>query len=131
VKLWCHKLIKLLQKLFLSIKQHKDYVMSTKLKTLLMAMILAGFSAQHAVAENLNNVDMAFAFEGSAISTTDSAQMGLLSNEEMMVTEGEWLPLYVAYYYYGPTIGMYAAYGIGLYSRYNMGSAFSSFRNRW
>lgn len=107
--------------------------MCTKLKTLLMAMILAGFASQNAVAENFINEDMAFAFgdSNSSVSTTDYAQIDLLSNEEMMATEGEWLPLYVAYYYYGPTIGMYAAYGIGLYSRYNMGSAFSSFRNRW
>ncbi|MDA8898730.1 hypothetical protein N9I89_03135 [Porticoccaceae bacterium] len=66
--------------------------MSTKLKTLLMAMILAGFSAQHAVAENLNNEDMAFAFDDSAISTTDSAQMDFLTTWEMKNVEGAWFP---------------------------------------
>ncbi|MDG1694345.1 MAG: hypothetical protein P8I13_05740 [Porticoccaceae bacterium] len=62
--------------------------MSTKLKTLLMTMILAGFSAQHAIAENLNNEDMAFAFEELTISTQDSAKIDLLSNQEMQAVEG-------------------------------------------
>jgi hypothetical protein len=103
--------------------------MCTKLKTLLMAVILVGFASQNAVAENFNNEDMSFAFADSA--NANSAQIDLLSNEEMMATEGEWLPLYLAYYYYGPTIGMYGAMGISLYSRYNMGTAFSSLRNRF
>ena len=62
--------------------------MSIKLKTLLMTMILAGFSAQHAIAENLNNEDMAFAFEELTISTQDSAKIDLLSNQEMQAVEG-------------------------------------------
>jgi len=90
--------------------------MCTKLKTLLMAMILAGFSAQHAVAENLNNEDMAFAFEDSAISTTDSAQMELLSNEEMITTEGKAVWFYYAAYY-----GYHGARFLGAYQRYYYG----------
>ena len=60
--------------------------MCTKLKAILMAIILAGFASQQAAAENLNDEDMAFAFGDSTI--TESAEMDLLSNEEMMATEG-------------------------------------------
>ena len=71
--------------------------MCTKLKTLLMAMILAGFASQNAVAENFINEDMAFAFgdSSSSVSTTDYAQIDLLSNEEMMATEGEVFPFWL------------------------------------
>lgn len=99
--------------------------MCTKLKAILMAIILAGFASQQAAAENFSEEEMAFAFGDSTID--ESAEMVLLSNEEMMATEGELgpaAPIYLAYYYYGPTIGAYAAMGIGLYSRFNMGNAF-------
>lgn len=96
--------------------------MCTKLKAILMAIILAGFASQQAAAENLNDEEMAFAFGDST--TAESAEMVLLSDEEMMATEGDMLPLYLAYYYYGPTIAAYSVMGIGLYSRYNMGNAF-------
>lgn len=67
--------------------------MCTKLKALLMAIILVGFAAQHAAAENLNQEDMAFAFGDSAAVTSDFGQLELLSSQEMMATEGEMLPL--------------------------------------
>ena len=74
--------------------------------------------------------NLTFVAGDSVGAVTNFHKIDLLSNEEMMATEGEWLPLYLAYYY-GPTIGMYGAMGISLYSRYNMGTAFSSLRNRF
>lgn len=90
--------------------------MCTTLKTLLMAMILVGFTAQYAVAENFNNEDMAFAFGDSAISTTDYAQMELLSNEEMTTTEGKAVWFYYAAYY-----GYHGARALSIYQRYYYG----------
>lgn len=69
--------------------------MCSKLKAILMAIILAGFASQQAAAENFSEEEMAFAF-GDA-TTAESAEMVLLSDEEMMATEGEGfflLPLY-------------------------------------
>ena len=90
--------------------------MYTKLKTLLIAMTLAGFASQHAVAENLNNEDMAFAFEDSALSMTDYAQMDLLSSEEMTTTEGKAVWFYYAAYY-----GWHGARALSIYQRYYYG----------
>jgi hypothetical protein len=57
-----------------------------------MVLILAGFTAQYATAENFNQEDMAFAFGDSAVVASDFGQMDLLSSQEMMETEGEhWL----------------------------------------
>ena len=63
--------------------------MFTKIKLLFMALILAGFTAQYATAESLNQEDMAFAFGDSAVVASDFGQMDLLSSQEMMETEGE------------------------------------------
>ena len=90
--------------------------MCTKLKTLLMAMILAGFAAQNVGAEKFNNEDMAFAFEDSAISSTDYAQMDLLSNEEMTTTEGK-----AVWFYYAAMYGYHGARYLGYYQRYYYG----------
>lgn len=65
--------------------------MCTKLKAILMAIILAGFASQQAAAENFNDEEMAFAFGDSTIA--EFAEMVLLSNEEMMATEGNFAPL--------------------------------------
>ena len=65
--------------------------MCTKLKAILMAIILAGFASQQAAAENFNDEEIAFAFGDSTIA--ESAEMVLLSNEEMMATEGNFGPL--------------------------------------
>ena len=63
--------------------------MCTKIKYLLMILILAGFTAQYAAAENFNQQDMAFAFGDSAVAASDFGQMDVLSSQEMMVTEGQ------------------------------------------
>jgi hypothetical protein len=64
--------------------------MFTKMKSLFMVLILAGFTAQYATAEDFNQEDMAFAFGDSAVVASDFGQMDLLSSQEMMETEGEW-----------------------------------------
>ena len=56
-----------------------------------MVLILAGFTAQYATAESFNQEDMAFAFGDSAIATSDFGQMDLLSSQEMVATEGEYV----------------------------------------
>ena len=63
--------------------------MFTKIKSLFMVLILAGFTAQYATAESFNQEDMAFAFGDSAIAASDFGQMDLLSSQEMMETEGQ------------------------------------------
>lgn len=67
--------------------------MCTKLKAILMAIILAGFASQQAAAENFSEEEMAFAFGDSTID--ESAEMVLLSNEEMMATEGDMFPAFI------------------------------------
>jgi len=67
--------------------------MLQKIKHLFAVLLLAGFAAQPALAESFNQEDMAFAFGHSAISN-DLGDMALLSNQEMMETEGEVFPLY-------------------------------------
>jgi len=64
--------------------------MFTKIKSLFMVLILAGFTAQYAAAESFNQEDMAFAFGDSAVVASDFGQMDLLSSQEMMETEGEY-----------------------------------------
>ena len=58
-----------------------------------MVLILAGFTAQYATAETFNQEDMAFAFGDSAVVASEFGQMDLLSSQEMVATEGEWIPL--------------------------------------
>ena len=65
--------------------------MCSKLKAILMAIVLAGFASQQAAAENFSEEEMAFAFGDATIA--ESAEMVLLSNEEMMATEGNFGPL--------------------------------------
>ena len=60
-----------------------------KIKHLFAVLLLVGFAAQPALAESFNQDDMAFAFGNSAVSN-DLGDMALLSNQEMMETEGEW-----------------------------------------
>ena len=83
--------------------------MYTKLKTLLIAMTLAGFASQHAVAEKFNHEDMAFVFGDSIAVNFNSGQMDLLSSQEMIATEGEY---WLFYYGGGALLGM-AGYGAG------------------
>ena len=66
--------------------------MLQKIKHLFAVLLLAGFAAQPALAENFNQDDMAFAFGNAAVSS-DLGDMALLSSQEMMETEGEWVPL--------------------------------------
>ena len=63
--------------------------MFTKMKSLFMVLILAGFTAQYVAAESFNQEDMAFVFGDSAIAASDFGQMDLLSSQEMVATEGE------------------------------------------
>ncbi len=91
--------------------------MCTKIKSVFMVLILAGFTAQYAAAENFNQEDMAFAFGDSAV-TSDFGQMDLLSSQEMMETEGEWWPLLI----YGGRIawGAYRLTRTSSYFRYHL-----------
>lgn len=66
--------------------------MLQKIKHLFAVLLLAGFAAQPALAESFSQDDMAFAFGNSAASS-DLGDMALLSNQEMMETEGEFWPL--------------------------------------
>ena len=59
-----------------------------KLKHLLLTMMLAVFMVQPAMANVLNNDDMAFAFAGTPASS-DFGEMALLSHQEMVETEGD------------------------------------------
>ena len=78
--------------------------MLQKIKHLFAVLLLVGFAAQPALAENFNQDDMAFAFGNVAVSS-DLGDMALLSSQEMMETEGEFWPLV-----YG------AAWGVARYS---------------
>ncbi len=64
--------------------------MISKLKYTLLAMMLAAFVAQPALASTLNNDDMAFAFGDSPAVSSDLGEMALLSDQEMRDTEGKW-----------------------------------------
>jgi len=70
--------------------------MISKLKYTLLTMLLAAFVAQPALASPLNNDDMAFAFGDSSSVSSDLGEMALLSDQEMMDTEGEWIPFAIA-----------------------------------
>jgi len=83
--------------------------MCTKIKSVFLVLILAGFTAQYAAAENFNQEDMAFAFGDSAAVASDFGQMDLLSSQEMLATEGEYWP----YYYLGGALLGMAGYGAG------------------
>ena len=61
--------------------------MLKKIKHLFAVLLLVGFAAQPALAESFNQDDMAFAFGNSFVSS-DLGDMALLSNQEMMETEG-------------------------------------------
>ena len=63
--------------------------MLEKIKQLFTVLLLAGFAAQPAFTESLNQDDMAFAF-GHAGLDNGLGEIALLSEQEMMETEGEW-----------------------------------------
>ncbi len=69
-----------------------DIIMLQRLKHLIVILLLAGFASQPALAEGLNQDDMAFAFGDSAVNS-DWGEMAFLSDREMDETEGEWVPL--------------------------------------
>ena len=96
--------------------------MFTKIKSLFMVLILAGFTAQYATAESFNQEDMAFVFGDSAIAASDFGQMDLLSSQEMVATEGELLPVYAAVFaarfaYTGYKVWRATRSGAQIYSR--------------
>lgn len=70
--------------------------MLQRLKHLVVILLLVGFVFQPALAEGLNQDDMAFAFGDSAMNS-DLGEMALLSDQEMLKTEGEWLGYVVKY----------------------------------
>lgn len=82
--------------------------MLQKLKHLFAVLLLAGFAAQPALTGSLDQDDMAFAFDNSAVSS-DLGEMALLSNQEMMETEGEWIPFVIGAFH----AVRYARYAIG------------------
>ena len=65
--------------------------MLEKIKQLFAALLIAGFATQTAFAESLNQDDMAFAFGNSSLNN-DLGEIALLSDQEMMETEGEFFP---------------------------------------
>ena len=63
--------------------------LKSEIKSVFMVLILAGFTAQYATAENFNQEEMAF---GDSVAVASYfGQMDLLSSQEMMETEGEWI----------------------------------------
>jgi hypothetical protein len=112
--------------------------MFTKIKSLLMVLILAGFTAQYAAAESFNQEDMAFAFGDSAIAASDFGQMDLLSSQEMVETEGEFYPFLVAGYYAYRGFQAYRYANIGVRSAwirvgksYSSSNSFKTYAIRW
>ena len=77
--------------------------MLQKIKHLFIVLFLASFTLQPALAESFNKDDMAFAFGNSAVSN-DLGEMALLSNQEMMETQGNLAPIYIG------AIGLRLAY---------------------
>ena len=61
--------------------------MKTQLRILL---ILMAFSTQYVLAEDFTQQDIAFVFDDAATENIDSEEMQLLSNQEMIATEGRW-----------------------------------------
>ena len=61
--------------------------MKTQLRILL---ILMTFSTQYVLAEDFTQQDIAFVFDDAATENIDSEEIQLLSNEEMIATEGGW-----------------------------------------
>ena len=107
--------------------------MLQKIKHLFAVLLLVGFAAQPALAESFNQDDMAFAFGNVAVSS-DLGDMALLSSQEMMETEGEWIPFVIGAFH----VARYARYAIGPARAWiRTGSSFSrsgSFRTyavRW
>ena len=95
--------------------------MLQKIKHLFAVLLLAGFAAQPAFAESFNQDDMAFAFGNSAMSS-DLGDMALLSNQEMMETEGELIPFVIGAFH----AIRYARYAVGpLRSWVRYGSSYS------
>ena len=82
--------------------------MLQKIKHLFAVLLLVGFAAQPALAESFNQDDMAFAFGNVAVSS-DLGDMALLSSQEMMETEGEWIPFVISAFH----VARYARYAIG------------------
>ena len=75
--------------------------MYSQIKSLSMISIVLIFTAQHAVADNFSPEDMAFVFADSVAVTSDFGQMEVLSGQEMMETEGEFIPLLMLAYRIG------------------------------
>ena len=63
--------------------------MFQKLGCFFAGLILMVFAAHPALAENLEQDDLAFAF-GDTVAAGDLGEMAFLSEREMMETEGEW-----------------------------------------
>lgn len=81
----------------------------SKFKFALLAMCLAIFTVQPAIANVLSNDDMEFAFQHSNITTfSDYSEIALLSDQEMISTEGEWLPIVIRF---GPMAAKLAYHG--------------------
>lgn len=66
--------------------------MLQKFKRYFAVVLLAGFTANSTFAESFNKQDIAFAFADSSLNHS-IGDMALLSNQEMMETEGEVWPI--------------------------------------
>jgi len=72
--------------------------MYIQIKSLLMISIVLVSTAQYAAADNFSAEDMAFVFADSVAVTSDFGQIEVLSRQEMMETEGEFIQfLWLAY----------------------------------
>jgi len=91
--------------------------MISKLKYTLLAMMLAAFVAQPALASTLNNDDMAFAFGDSPAVSSDLGEMALLSDQEMKDTEGEWVWFAARLAYTGYKVWRATRRGATIYNR--------------
>lgn len=61
--------------------------MKTQLRILL---ILMAFSTQYVIAEDFTQQDIAFVFDDAATENINSKEVQLLSDQEMIATEGRW-----------------------------------------
>ena len=102
-----------------------------KLKPFLCIMLLTSFASQEALANSLNQDDMAFAFgnNSAVFSYSDLGDIAPLSHQEMIETEGKVLQLIPWFYGLNPALvvatvqtGYAVARGLRIYTNYYYGS---------
>lgn len=62
--------------------------MKTQLRIL---MLLMAFSSQYVIGEDFSHQDITFIFDDAAAENIDSNEIQLLTDQEMIATEGDWV----------------------------------------